>query len=66
MVGCPRVIRSRTFETDPAVLGRVADCFGSCLVVACVVRTLWLGMKSVVQGCAVWASARIGGQIATG
>ncbi len=66
MVSGPWVADSRAFETDPAVLGGVADCFRSCLVVACVVRTLWLGMKSVVQGCAVWASARIRGEVATG
>jgi len=66
VVSGPRVAVAWTFETDPTVLGRLAYCLGSCLVVACVVRSLGLGMKSVVCGLTVWASAWVGGEIATG
>jgi len=60
----PRVVGSCAFETDPTVLCGVADCFGSSLVVACVVWSVWFGMESVVGGLAVWASAWVGGEFA--
>jgi hypothetical protein len=66
VVSGPRVVGSWAFETDPTVLGGVADCLGSCLVVAGVVRSVRLGMESVVCGLTVWASAWVGGEIATG
>ena len=60
----PRVVGPCAFETDPAILCGVANRFGSSLVVACVVRLIWLGMKSVICGLTVWASARTRGEIA--
>jgi hypothetical protein len=65
MVSGPWVVGSCAFEADPAVLSGVADCFGSCFVVACIVRSVWLGMESVVVGLAGRAAAWAGGQIAT-
>ncbi len=64
VIGGPWVVGSCAFKTDPAILCRVADCFGSSLVVASVVRSVWLGMKSVVDGLAVWATAWAGRKFA--
>ena len=57
VISGPRIVRSCAFETDPAILCGVADGFGSSLVVPSVVRSVWLRVKSVVDGLAVWASA---------
>ena len=65
MVSGEWVVGSCAFEADPAVLSGVAYCFGSCLVVAAVVRSSRLGMESVVVGLAGRATAWAGGQIAT-
>jgi len=61
VVSGPRIAVAWAFETDPAVVGRLAYCLGSCLVVAGVVRSVRLGMESVIGGLAVWASAWVGG-----
>ena len=65
MISSPRVVGSCAFETDPTKLSGVADCLGSCSVVASVVRSCWFGMESVVDGLAVWASSWVGGEFAT-
>ena len=65
MVSGPWIVGSCAFETDPAVLSGVAYCFGSCLIVAAVVRSSRLGMESVVVGLAGRAAAWARGQIAT-
>ncbi len=57
MIGSPRIVGSCAFETDPAVLRSVADSLGSSLVVASVMRSRRLGMKTVVDDLAVWATA---------
>ena len=64
VISSPRIVGACTFETDPAILCGVADCLGSCSVVASVVRSCWFGMKSVVDGLAVWASSLVGGEFA--
>lgn len=61
MIRSPRVIGSCAFETDPTIDSGVADSLRSSLVVTRVMRTLGLGMKSVVRGLAVWASAWVDG-----
>ena len=66
VIGCPWVIEPCAFHADPTVLGGVADCLRSGLVVACVVWSLWFGMESVVCGLAVWASAWVGGELPAG
>ena len=66
VISGPRIAVAWAFETDPTVLSGVADCLGSSLVVAGVVRSVRLGMESVVGGLAVWASAWVGGEIAAG
>ena len=65
MVSGPWVVGSCAFEADPAVLSGVAYSLGSCLVVAGVVRSVRLGMESVVVGLTGRAAAWVGGEIAT-
>ncbi len=65
MIGSPRIVGSCAFETDPAILCRVADRLGSSLVVASVMRSVRFGMKSVVDRLTVWATAWIAREFAT-
>ena len=66
VVSGPRIAVAWAFKTDPTIDGGVADCLGSSLVIAGVVRSVRLGMESVVGGLAVSASAWVDGEIAAG
>ncbi len=64
VISGPRVVGSCAFKTDPAILCGVTDGFGSSLVVASVMRSRRLGMKTVVDGLAVGTSAWAGRKFA--
>ena len=65
VIGSPRIVRSCAFKTDPAILCRLTHCLRSSLIVASVMRPRRLGMKSVVDGLTVWATAWVACEFAT-
>lgn len=65
VIGCEWVVGSFAFATYPAGNSGVSDLFGSFLVVAFVVRSVWFGVLSVPKGLASGAACSVGCQVAT-
>lgn len=67
MVCCEWVLCSSvSFSTDPAVGCCVTDLLGSASVCACVVGSVWFGVRSVPFGCAWFAACAVAGEGSTG
>ena len=65
MIGCEWVVRFLAFSTYPAGNSVVSDLFGSFLVVAFVVGSVWFGVLLMPDGLAACAACGVGCEGAT-